>query len=100
MKLDINRLKKNIETDAKKAKIKLIHDRIRQHRYIPYNTKEYIKNIKQCQHPKCTETTRLEVHHKIPISRGGKNNIENLIVLCHKHHIDADREIGVERYQL
>ena len=28
----------------------------------------------------------LEVHHKLPRSRGGKHDLDNLVTLCSKHH--------------
>ncbi|MBD3255480.1 MAG: hypothetical protein GF383_10325 [Candidatus Lokiarchaeota archaeon] len=44
----------------------------------------------QCQICKVLGTdkqdSRIEAHHKIPLSQGGKDISTNLIVLCHKHH--------------
>ncbi len=37
-----------------------------------------------CQ--RCPSSERLEVHHIIPLSRGGSNLDLNLIVLCYKCH--------------
>lgn len=34
----------------------------------------------------CGGTEELEVHHIIPLSRGGTNKKTNLITLCIKHH--------------
>lgn len=39
-----------------------------------------------CQHPGCTCTTGLEVHHIIPLSEGGLTKKWNLITLCQLHH--------------
>lgn len=39
---------------------------------------------------RCAETTGLEVHHKTYESLGSEA-WGDLIVLCHEHHLDADR---------
>jgi 5-methylcytosine-specific restriction endonuclease McrA len=33
----------------------------------------------------------LEVHHIVPLSRGGTNALGNLALLCRKHHSDSER---------
>ncbi len=35
---------------------------------------------------KCSQTRWLEIHHRIPVSRGGENSLENLITVCRAHH--------------
>ena len=35
---------------------------------------------------KCGATENLEVHHIIPVSKGGSNSMRNLITLCHNCH--------------
>lgn len=35
---------------------------------------------------KCGSCNNIDVHHKIPLSKGGTNNIQNLIPLCHECH--------------
>lgn len=35
---------------------------------------------------RCGATTRLEVHHVIPLSRGGTNDPDNLVTLCRTCH--------------
>ncbi len=40
----------------------------------------------KCQRPGCNHTRFLEVHHKIPRSRGGSNEPSNLICLCSACH--------------
>ncbi|MBW7877074.1 MAG: HNH endonuclease [Candidatus Cloacimonetes bacterium] len=35
---------------------------------------------------RCDSRYRVEIHHIEPISRGGKDTIENLVTLCHDHH--------------
>jgi hypothetical protein len=40
----------------------------------------------QCQHPGCTNTRWLQVHHIIPWAVGGPTDLDNLILLCGIHH--------------
>ncbi|MBU8871158.1 MAG: HNH endonuclease, partial [Gemmatimonadales bacterium] len=40
----------------------------------------------QCQRPGCGNTRFLEVHHIIPRSRGGTNEITNLACVCSSCH--------------
>jgi hypothetical protein len=35
---------------------------------------------------RCGSRYRVEIHHIQPLSRGGKDTIENLVTLCHDHH--------------
>lgn len=46
---------------------------------------------KQCEIIGCNEKKELEIHHIIPHSKGGKDNIKNLICLCKKHHQEAHK---------
>jgi 5-methylcytosine-specific restriction endonuclease McrA len=42
-------------------------------------------------HPGCTATRELEAHHVIAVEHGGKTELDNLTLLCprhHKHHHD------------
>lgn len=41
-----------------------------------------------CQAPGCrvNRLSRLTVHHIIPRSEGGLDNLDNLITLCYEHH--------------
>lgn len=34
----------------------------------------------------CTSTSNLQVHHKIPLSVGGTNDLDNLMILCESCH--------------
>jgi 5-methylcytosine-specific restriction endonuclease McrA len=40
----------------------------------------------RCCVKNCRCRINLEVHHIVPRSQGGTNNIDNLITLCSKHH--------------
>ena len=47
-----------------------------------------------CQRPgpRCTGTANLEVHHIIPIARGGAElDIDNCLTLCHNDHVRLSR---------
>ena len=35
---------------------------------------------------RCEGRRFLQIHHKIPVSKGGKNTLENLMTLCSSHH--------------
>ena len=39
----------------------------------------------------CGKAGRFEVHHRIPVSQGGTNDVENLQVLCRGCHIEIHR---------
>ena len=40
----------------------------------------------ECQYPGCTATHELEAHHMLPVARGGKTELTNLVLLCPRHH--------------
>jgi hypothetical protein len=44
------------------------------------------KRSTHCQYPGCTAARELEAHHLIPVERGGKTELDNLILLCPRHH--------------
>ncbi len=37
-------------------------------------------------HKRCNQSRWLDIHHKIPVSQGGDNTLENLTTLCSAHH--------------
>jgi Domain of unknown function (DUF222)/HNH endonuclease len=39
-----------------------------------------------CQFPGCHSTTHLDAHHNTPWSHGGSTDLDNLILLCGRHH--------------
>lgn len=41
----------------------------------------------------CTVTQPVDFHHIFPVSRGGNNSSDNLILLCRNHHDLADSNI-------
>lgn len=46
----------------------------------------------------CVSRSRLQVHHRIPWSKGGATNQEDLVVLCWFHHQIVVHERGLEIY--
>jgi hypothetical protein len=44
------------------------------------------KRSSHCQYPGCTAVRELEAHHLIPDEHGGKTELQNLILLCPRHH--------------
>lgn len=58
----------------------------------PSNWEEISRSVRERDDYHCksceTDCQILHVHHVIPLSRGGSNNISNLITLCEKCHIN------------
>ena len=50
---------------------------------------KFKKKIKKCM--KCGRSSELEIHHIIPIRKGGTNRIDNLVLLCKRCHEKADK---------
>ncbi len=49
----------------------------------------------KCQRPGCDHTHFLEIHHKIPRSKGGTNDPENLICYCSScHQLVHEKHLG------
>jgi Domain of unknown function (DUF222)/HNH endonuclease len=76
--------------DARRLTIKLtgrdlVHSRVG--RCASYAQQRALhKRSGHCQYPACTAVRELEAHHVIPVERGGKTELENLILLCPRHH--------------
>jgi hypothetical protein len=49
-----------------------------------------LRDQRRCTHDsngkRCNQTRWLDIHHKIPVSEGGQNTLENLTTLCSTHH--------------
>lgn len=45
-----------------------------------------IRDRSCCQYPGCDRTSLLKAHHRIHWSRGGRTDLDNLILLCGFHH--------------
>lgn len=48
----------------------------------------HLRDSGMCQRPDC-RASGTEVHHKIFKSQGGKDEAENLVLLCQEHHQEA-----------
>jgi hypothetical protein len=76
--------------DARRLTIKrtardLVHSRVG--RCASYAQKRALhKRSSHCQYPGCSATRELEAHHLIPDELGGKTELDNLILLCPRHH--------------
>jgi hypothetical protein len=44
------------------------------------------KRSAHCQYPGCTATHDLQAHHAKPWARGGRTELDNLLLLCPRHH--------------
>ncbi|MDP9256442.1 MAG: HNH endonuclease [Actinomycetota bacterium] len=76
--------------DARRLAIKpsgrdLVHSRVG--RCASYAQQRALrKRSSHCQYPGCTAARELEAHHIVPVERGGKTELDNLILLCPRHH--------------
>jgi hypothetical protein len=76
--------------DARRLTIKphgrdLVHSRVTRCASYPQHRAPR-KRSGHCQYPGCTAAHELEAHHLVPVERGGKAELENLILLCPRHH--------------
>ena len=76
--------------DARRLTIKpqgrdLVHSRVG--RCASYAQQRACTNAHaHCQYPGCTAARELEAHHLTPVEHGGKTELDNLILLCPRHH--------------
>ena len=76
--------------DARRLTIKpqgrdLVHSRVG--RCASYAQQRALhKRSRHCQYPGCTAARELEAHHLIPVEHGGATELDNLILLCPRHH--------------
>jgi hypothetical protein len=51
---------------------------------------------KHCTYPGCTEPGphALHAHHEVPFSEGGATTVENLTLVCPRHHVAIHQEMG------
>jgi Domain of unknown function (DUF222)/HNH endonuclease len=76
--------------DARRLEIKpsgrdLVHSRIG--RCASYAQQRALhKRSVHCQYPGCTAARELEAHHLVPVEHGGATELDNLVLLCPRHH--------------
>ncbi len=76
--------------DARRLAIKpsgrdLVHSRVG--RCASYAQQRALhKRSSHCQYPGCTAARELEAHHLTPVQHGGTTELDNLILLCPRHH--------------
>jgi HNH endonuclease len=76
--------------DARRLTIKvtgrdLVHSRVT--RCASYAQKRALyKRSRHCQYPGCTAARERDAHHIVPDELGGKTELDNLILLCLRHH--------------
>lgn len=49
-----------------------------------------IRDGHRCKVNGCKATRSLELHHIWPVADGGKDDVENLVLLCRKHHNEIE----------
>ena len=76
--------------DARRLAIKpegrdLVHSRVG--RCASYAQQRALhKRSGHCQYPGCSAARELEAHHVIAVEHGGRTELDNLILLCPRHH--------------
>jgi len=46
----------------------------------------FARDHNRCQYPGCLHTRFLQIHHRVPVSQGGRTELDNLVTLCSKCH--------------
>ena len=77
--------------DSRKIAIKLcgsdlVHSRISRCASYAQMRALYKRSGGHCQYPGCSAIHELEAHHILAYERGGKTELDNLILLCGRHH--------------
>ncbi len=81
---------------AKRAEAKHVSsEHVPGHAFIPFHRQAILTSLKhkvnlrdkrKCSHDGCGNSRWIEIHHVIPISQGGTNELSNLKTLCSSHH--------------
>src|SRR6476619_358320 len=77
--------------DARRLTIKprgrdLMHSRVGRCASYAQQRALYKRSDGHCQFPGCTAEHELEAHHLTPVELGGRTELDNLILLCPRHH--------------
>jgi len=79
---------------------------IRSHIPIQIQRTVFKKSQHRCEHvspitrQRCIQTKFLELDHRQPVAKGGRDTLDNLRVLCREHNADAARQMGLARPQV
>ena len=76
--------------DARRLTIKphgrdLVHSRVGRCASYPQQRALH-KRSSHCQYPGCSAARELEAHHLVAVEHGGRTELDNLILLCPRHH--------------
>lgn len=87
----VQKAKRNINKPGKKEAILYSRIKSRVPRHTHLNHQLALRDKGQCTEisangKRCTEKRWLQVHHIVPVSHGGTNDIDNLATLCFRHH--------------
>ena len=77
--------------DARRLTIKLkgrdlVHSRVGRCASYAQQRALHKRSDGHCQYPGCSATRELEAHHLTAVERGGSTELDNLILLCPRHH--------------
>ena len=77
--------------DARRLEIKpsgrdLVHSRVGRCASYAQQRALYKRSDGHCHYPGCTAERELEAHHLNPAEQGGRTELDNLILLCPRHH--------------
>jgi hypothetical protein len=77
--------------DARRLTIKpsgrdLVHSRVTRCASYPQLRALHKRSDGHCQYPGCSATRELQAHHLVDDAFGGKAELDNLILLCPRHH--------------
>ena len=77
--------------DARRLTIKpngrdLLHSRVGRCASYAQQRALHKRTDSHCQYPGCSATRELEAHHLTPAEQGGNTELDNLILLCPRHH--------------
>ena len=64
----------------------LVHSRVTRCASYPQHRALYKRSGGHCQYPGCSAIRELQAHHIVPDNAGGKAELDNLILLCPRHH--------------
>jgi len=77
--------------DARRLTIKpygrdLVHSRVGRCASYAQQRALHKRSDGHCQYPGCTGARELEAHHLVAVEHGGRTELDNLILLCPRHH--------------